>query len=73
MYSSLHSPMLKEWRIRMEWSEVRAARELGCSRMSYRKWERAPDLTPRYIHLAALALERGIDVHPAPDSEDGTQ
>ena len=50
------SEKLSEWRKRMGYTRVDAARELGCLRAEWRSWEEGEAKIPRYIALACAAL-----------------
>jgi transcriptional regulator with XRE-family HTH domain len=49
------------WRERNQLSARQAVIVLGCSRMAYQGWERGEKPAPKYIRLAMLAIEHGLD------------
>jgi transcriptional regulator with XRE-family HTH domain len=50
------------WRKRHKLSQRAAAIKLGCSRGAWLNWENGISRTPRYIRLAMLAIERGLEL-----------
>lgn len=51
---------LMNWRERMGYTQVLAAKELGCSRTAWIGWEDGTHKIPRYIGLAMKALAIGM-------------
>lgn len=47
---------LKEWRKRMNWTQVKASGELGLSRQQYIRFENGHYPVPRLVELACRAL-----------------
>lgn len=49
------------WRSRQGWSIADALRQLGLSRNTYVAYERGTMSIPRYVALACVALEYGLE------------
>jgi DNA-binding XRE family transcriptional regulator len=63
------APSLAVWRERMGFSQVQAAKEIGCSRQAWIGWEVGSKRTPRYIYLAMAALALGMKPYGEPNGE----
>lgn len=51
---------LKAWRERMNFTQKKAADEIGCSVRSITNWEGGVADVPRYIALACAAIAQGV-------------
>lgn len=52
------------WRERLNWTRIKASRQLGCSQNSITAWEAGRNRIPRYIALACRALANGMRPWP---------
>ncbi len=64
--AALDGALLRAWRRRTGRTQEEAARDLGVSRRMLAYYERGQHVVPRYVLLAARALERGLEPLAAP-------